>query len=92
MISKIGWWLDLDFWYQSFFPNISLFHATGLPIPLKKKQSFSDIFREYRKRPAAWNSLMTIIFKMQITFCDMALKTSIYRLLIGIIYTNWSKI
>ena len=49
-----------EFQKNNFFIFINLFHAIGLfQYPLKKENLwFSNVFREYRKRPAAWNGLI----------------------------------
>ena len=43
------------------FLCIDPFHATGLfryPLKTSESQTFSDVFRGYRKRPVAWNVLI----------------------------------
>ena len=47
-------------WQKTFYVEIllNLFHATGFILyPLKTLENlwFFDVFREYRKRPVAWN-------------------------------------
>ena len=50
-------WLEF---FVRIYTVINPFHATGLfryPLKTSENQSFSDVFRGYRKRPVAWNGL-----------------------------------
>ena len=68
---------------------INPFHATGLfryPLKTSEKQRFSDVFRGYRKRPAAWNGLILCFWKLLILRRNQKgfLLSPVYKHLTGI--------
>ena len=45
-----------------FFSLVNSFHATGLllhSLKISENQNFCDVFKWYKKRPVAWNGLLT---------------------------------
>ena len=53
-------------WCLSHYNVINQFQVTGLflyPLKISENQRFSDVFRVYRKRPVAWNWLITFNFR-----------------------------
>ena len=78
-ISKIGLFAKI----------VNPFHATGLfryPLKTSEKQRFSDVFRGYRKRPAAWNGLILCFWKLLILRRNQKgfLLSPVYKHLTGI--------
>ena len=74
-------WIDLVFAWLIEYPKIYFnykivfvftpFHATSLflyPLKTSENERFSDVFREYRKRPVAWKGLPCHILKWAVYF------------------------